>query len=165
MAQAFTDTLNGPLDFLDRPAPQHITELACELIRRKALRLDKSVHEGLSVSYHDPCNLARAGGLTEEPREVLKAVVSDFREMAADTIRARTFCCGGGGGMLADELMDVRMKSARARVEAFRATGANFLATACAICKAQLPPALEAHRVEASVGGVMDLLGKAILCT
>ena len=112
-AQAFMDTLNGPLDFLESPRPEHICELAARLIRQGRLKLDKTANDGLAVTYHDPCNLARAGGLTEEPREILRAVVKDFREMSADTIRERTFCCGAGGGLLADELMEVRMKGAK----------------------------------------------------
>jgi Fe-S oxidoreductase len=162
-AQAFTDTLNGPLDFLRSPRPEHICEFALRVMRRGGLRLDKAANDGLTVTYHDPCNLARAGGLTEEPREILRAVVPAFREMARDTIRARTFCCGAGGGMLADELMDVRMKGAKPRVEAFQASGANCLATPCAICKAQLPVAFQHYGVEAPVVGVMDLLGKALV--
>jgi Fe-S oxidoreductase len=162
-AQAFMDTLNGPLDFLESPCPEHICEFALRIIQRGGLRLNKAANDGQSVTYHDPCNLARAGGLTEEPREILRAVVSDFREMPAHTIRQYTFCCGAGGGLLADELMDVRMKGARPRVEAFQASGANYLATPCAICKAQLPVAFEHYGVTAQVGGVMDLLGKAIV--
>jgi Fe-S oxidoreductase len=162
-AQAFMDTLNGPLDFLESPRPEHICEFALRVIRRGSLRLNKAANDGLSVTYHDPCNLARAGGLMEEPREILRAVVSDFREMRADTIRERTFCCGAGGGLLADELMDVRMKGAKPRVEAFQASGANCLATPCAICKAQVPTAFQHYGVEAPVVGVMDLLGKAIM--
>jgi Fe-S oxidoreductase len=34
-----------------------------------------------AVTYHDSCNLARNGGLIEEPRFVLRNVVSDFRAM------------------------------------------------------------------------------------
>ncbi len=162
-AQAFMDTLNGPLDFLAKPYPEHICELADRLLRQGALRLAPEANDGLKVTYHDPCNLARAGGLLEEPRSILRAVVTDFREMSADTIRQKTFCCGGGGGLLADELMEVRMKGARPRVEAFQASGANYLATPCAICKAQLPVAFRHYGVEAQVGGVMDLLGKAII--
>ncbi len=162
-AQAFMDTLNGPLDFLESPRPEHICEFALRLIQRGGLRLDKAANDGRIVTYHDPCNLARAGGLIEEPREILRAAVNDFREMAAETTRERTFCCGAGGGLLADELMEVRMKGAKPRVEAFQASGANYLATPCAICKAQLPVAFEHYGVEASVGGVMDLLGKAIV--
>jgi len=162
-AQAFMDTLNGPLDFLCAPRPEHICEFALRMIRRGALKIDKSANDGQVVTYHDPCNLARAGGLIEEPRAVLRAAVNAFREMARDTIRERTFCCGAGGGLLADELMDLRMKGAKPRVEAFRASGANYLATPCAICKAQLPVAFQHYGVEAQVGGVMDLLGKAIV--
>ena len=51
------------------------------------------------MTYHDPCNLARSGGLIEEPREILRAAVNDFREMPDNTIRQNTFCCGGGGGL------------------------------------------------------------------
>ncbi len=162
-AQAFMDTLNGPLDFLATPRPEHICEFALRVIRRGGLRLDKAANDGQTVTYHDPCNLARAGGLLEEPREILRAVVNDFREMSPDTIRQRTFCCGAGGGLLADELMEVRLKGAKPRVDAFRASGANYLATPCAICKAQLPVAFQHYGVEAQVGGVMDLLGKAIV--
>ncbi len=162
-AQAFMDTLNGPLDFLESPRPEHICELAARLIRQGRLKLDKTANDGLAVTYHDPCNLARAGGLTEEPREILRAVVKDFREMSADTIRERTFCCGAGGGLLADELMEVRMKGAKPRMEAFRASGAGCLATPCAICKAQFPAAFEHYGLKAQVVGVMDLLGKAII--
>lgn len=162
-AQAFMDTLNGPLDFLDAPRPEHICELAVRIIRRDGVRLDKTANDGLSVSYHDPCNLARAGGLTEEPREILRQVVADFREMSPETTRQRTFCCGAGGGMLADELLELRLKGAKPRVEAFKATSANCLATPCAICKAQLPAAFQHYGVDAQVCGVMDLLGKALV--
>ncbi len=162
-AQAFMDTLNGPLDFLDAPRPEHICEFAARLICEGRVKLNKTANDGVVVTYHDPCNVARAGGLLEEPREILRAVVRDFREMPADTIRERTFCCGAGGGLLADKLMEVRMKGAKPRVEAFKTTGANYLATPCAICKAQLPVAFQHHGVEAQVGGVMDLMGKAIV--
>jgi len=162
-AQAFTDTLNGPLDFLESPRPEHILELVVRVLRQGKIKLDKSVNDSVTVTYHDPCNLARAGGLIEEPREVLRAVVNNFKEMSADTIREKTFCCGGGGGMLADEIMDLRIKGAKPRADAFKASGANCLATPCAICKAQLPAAFAHYEIDAPIVGVMDLLGKAIV--
>ena len=84
-------------------------------------------------------------------------------EMPADTIRELTFCCGAGGGLLAEELMEVRMKGAKPRIEAFQISGASHLATPCAICKAQLPAAFQHYGVQAEVVGVMDLLSKAIV--
>jgi len=162
-AQAFTDTLNGPLDFLESPRPEHILELVCRVLRQGKLKLDKSVNDNVTVTYHDPCNLARAGGLLDEPREVLRACVNNFREMSPDTIREKTFCCGGGGGMLSEELMDLRIKGAKPRADAFKASGATCLATPCAICKAQLPAAFAHYKIDAPIVGVMDLLGKAII--
>lgn len=163
VAGAFTADLNGPLDFLQPPRIEHICQIAARFIREGKLRLNPSANDGKSVTYHDPCNLARAGQLTEEPREILRAVVNDFREMPANTTREKTFCCGAGGGLLADELMDVRMKAAKPRIESFTTTGARLLATPCAICKAQLPAAFQHHGVEAEVVGVMDLLGNALV--
>jgi Fe-S oxidoreductase len=163
VANAFMDTMNGPLEAFKPPCPQHIIELAAGLLRRGALKLDKSRNEGLIVTYHDPCNVVRAGGIIEEPREILRAVVPEFREMPPDTIREKTFCCGAGGGLLTDELMDLRMKGAKPRAEACKATGANHMATVCAICKAQLPVVMEHYEMEVAISGVMDLLGKALI--
>jgi cellulose biosynthesis protein BcsQ len=36
--------------------------------------------------------------------------------MDEDTIRDRTFCCGGGGGLLTDDLMELRSGGARAQL-------------------------------------------------
>jgi Fe-S oxidoreductase len=46
-----------------------------------------------SVTYHDPCNLARSSGITEEPRFLLNKACSDSREMYPN--RADSFCCSG----------------------------------------------------------------------
>lgn len=162
-AALMMNTLNGPLDFLETSYPIHSCEFAANLIRRGALKLDKSANAKWAVTYHDPCNVARAGGLLEEPREILRAVVLDFREMPANTIRERTVCCGGGGGLLSEELMELRMAGGKVRAEACKATGANYLATVCAICKAQLRETMKHYQVGAEVGGVHDLVAKAIV--
>ena len=51
------------------------------------------------MTYHDSCNLARNGGLIEEPRYVLNRITTDFREMTLN--RAEAICYGGGGGLVA----------------------------------------------------------------
>ena len=62
--------------------------------------------------------------------------------MPADTIREKTFCCGAGGGLLTDELMPIRMAGGKPRAMAVKHVRANYLATICAICKAQLPESM-----------------------
>ncbi|MGI6284765.1 putative iron-sulfur-binding oxidoreductase FadF [Moorella humiferrea] len=152
----FTETINGQLPF----PVVHVIEEALDYIRSGRIRVNKEANPD-PVTYHDPCNLARAGDLIEEPREVLRAVVVDFREMIPN--REKSFCCGGGGGLLMDEILDVRVKLGKAKAEAVRETGAAVLCAPCAICKAQLPVVMKHHQVEVTVKGLTDLVGKAII--
>ena len=162
-AALYTDTMNGPLDFLDPPYPVHICEFTVEMLRRGALKLDKAANDDVLVTYHDPCNPSRAGGLLEEPREIIRAACNRFVEMPANTIREKTFCCGAGGGLLTDEIMPIRMAGGQPRAEACRSTEATYLGTICAICKAQLPELMKHWKVPVKVGGVHDLVAKALV--
>jgi Fe-S oxidoreductase len=82
--------------------------------------------------------------------------------MPESTIREKTFCCGGGNGLLSDEIMPIRMAGGKPRALAVKHTGANYLATVCAICKAQLPESMRYWDVPVKVGGVIDLLANAL---
>lgn len=163
-AGILTPTLNGPMTEWNPPYPYHISQYTVDMLRRGALngKIDKSANDEYVVTYHDPCNPARAGQLIEEPREILRACVNHFVEMPADTIREKTFCCGAGGGLLTDELMPIRMAGGKPRALAVKHTQANFLATICAICKAQLPESMKYWDVPVQVGGVVQLLGNAL---
>lgn len=130
------------------PAPQHICEFTNDLIARGALNLDKSANDHMTLTFHDSCNVARAsrmgnapGGQFTIPRDVIKASCNNFVDMAPDTIGDRTFCCGGGGGLLTDDLMEIRVKGALPRMEALRDVvdkqGVTHMAAICAICKSQ----------------------------
>ena len=79
------------------------------------------------LTYHDSCNVARAsrmgpmpGGQFILPREVIKASCNHFYDMPQDTIHDATYCCGGGGGLLTDDLMELRVKGALPRMEALK---------------------------------------------
>ena len=154
--------------------PTHICEFTWDLIERGALRFDKEANDRRVVTFHDSCNVARAsrmgdrpGGQFEIPRNVIRAVANHYVEMAPDTTREKTFCCGGGGGLLTDELLDLRVKGALPRMEALRqvadAQGVNFMATICAICKAQFTKVLPYYGFKMNmVGGVHQLVSTAI---
>ncbi len=150
VAYSFLTTLAGPWDFLDPryPVPQHICEFTYDLIQRGALRFDKSENDHMVLTYHDSCNVARAsrmgsepGGQFRIPREIIKATCNNFVDMPADTIRDATYCCGGGGGLLTDDLMELRVKGAVPRMEAVKNVvdhyGVTNMAAICAICKSQ----------------------------
>jgi Fe-S oxidoreductase len=150
VAYSFLNTLAGPFDFLDPrfPVPQHICEFTHGLIREGKLKFDKSQNDDMVLTYHDSCNVARAsrmgdmpGGQFVIPREIIKATCNHFHDMPTDTIGEATFCCGGGGGLLTDDLMELRVKGALPRMEALKQVveehGVTHMAAICAICKSQ----------------------------
>ena len=150
VAYSFLNTLAGPWDFLDPnyPVPQHICEVTYGLIQENKLKFDKSLNDDMVLTYHDSCNVARAsrmgdkaGGQFLIPREIIKATCNNFYDMSSDTIKEGTFCCGGGGGLLTDDLMELRVKGALPRMEALRRVveekGVTHMAAICAICKSQ----------------------------
>jgi Fe-S oxidoreductase len=115
------------------------------------------------VTYHDPCNLARAGKITEEPREILKTICRDYVEMTPN--RTENYCCGGGGGLVSiDEIRDFRTGlMGKRKADQIRATGAKLVVAPCANCKKQLKEVCEDNDLEdVSIIGLHDLLLKVI---
>jgi len=169
----FAVQLQSQLDLRYRQ-PMHICEFTWDLIQRGALKFDKEANDHRVVTFHDSCNVARAsrmgdhpGGQFEIPRAIIRAVANKYVEMAPGTTREKTFCCGGGGGLLTDELLDLRVKGALPRMESLRAVadenGVNFMATICAICKAQFTKVLPYYGFKMNmVGGVHQLVSTAI---
>ena len=110
------------------------------------------------------------GGQFTIPRALLAASVPRLVEMTGDTTRQRTFCCGGGAGMLADELMDVRVAGALPRAQALadvvRRDGVTHMAAICAICKTQFAQVLPAHDLAGvRVASLHQLVGDALVLT
>jgi hypothetical protein len=115
------------------------------------------------TTYHDPCNIARNGRLTEEPREILKIICKDFVEMTPN--RTENYCCGGGGGTVSiDEIRAFRTGPlGRRKAEQIRATGAKYLVSPCANCKKQLREVCEDNGLDdVQVVGLHDLILKVI---
>jgi len=154
--------------------PSHICEFTWDLIQRGAISFDRSANDHRIVTFHDSCNVARGsrmgdtpGGQFEIPRNIIRAVANKYVEMKPGTTHEQTFCCGGGGGVLTDDLMDLRVKGALPRMETLKQVvdgqGVNFMATICAICKAQFSKVLPFYGFKSSmVGGVHQLVSTAI---
>ncbi len=155
VAYSFWNTLIGPFDFLDPnyPVPQHICELTYDLLQRGALKLNPEANDDKVLTFHDSCNVARAsrmgdmpGGQFVIPRHIIKAACNHFVDMAPETIHDATFCCGGGGGLLTDDLVELRVKGALPRMEALQRViedhGVTHMAAICAICKSQFSKVL-----------------------
>ncbi|MFB3915576.1 MAG: sulfate reduction electron transfer complex DsrMKJOP subunit DsrK [Terriglobales bacterium] len=178
----YMDTMNGPADFLDVPVSPltgtrfdharstkmlHICEFTADLIHHGKLKLDPSRNNKWRVTFHDSCNPARAMGLLEEPRAILRSVCDHFFEMPENTIREQTFCCGSGAGLGTDENLEMRLRGGFPRANAVKYVkeqyGVNLLACICAIDKATLPTLMDYWVPGVEVAGVHELLGNALV--
>ena len=180
----YMDTMNGPADFLEVPVSPvtgtvfenarstkmvHICEFTADLIHNGKIKLDARRNDHWVPTYHDSCNPARAMGLLEEPRYILKNVSRNFHEMPENTIREQTFCCGSGAGLGTDENLEMRLRGGFPRANAVKYVrekhGVNLLTCICAIDKATLPTLLEYWVPGVEVAGVHELVGNALVMT
>ncbi len=87
----------------------------------------------VKVTYHDPCHLANAQGITEEPRELLRRIPGVELVEMKDANR----CCGGSGTFSVTHY-DLSMKILDKKMDNIQDTGANLIATCCPSCMMQL---------------------------
>ncbi|PID34477.1 MAG: reductase [Thiotrichales bacterium] len=174
---SFLNTLAGPFDFLDQnyPVPQHMLDVTWGLIQDGKLELNPAENDDMVLTFHDSCNVARGsrigdypGSQFDIPRNVIKAVCNHFYDMPQDTIHDATYCCGGGGGLLTDDLMELRVKGAQPRMEALKYVtgqeGVTHMATICAICKSQFTKVIPYYGFSMDqIVSVHQLVGNALV--
>ncbi|MFZ5979076.1 MAG: sulfate reduction electron transfer complex DsrMKJOP subunit DsrK [Candidatus Zixiibacteriota bacterium] len=178
----YMDTLNGPADFLEEPVSPitgtkfentkstkmvHITEFTADLIMNNKIKLDPKRNDHWRATFHDSCNPARAVGLIEEPRYVIRAACNNFFEMPENTIREQTFCCGSGAGLGTDENLEMRLRGGLPRANAVKYVhekhDVNILLCMCAIDKATLPTLMDYWVPGVEVGGIHEMVGNALI--
>lgn len=137
-----------------------LTEVHARYLRQGRIKVKKLPG---SYTYHDPCQIARNGGVYDEPRYILKQIVNDFREMSPDP--KYNWCCGGGGGLVAlgEETLEFRMSSAKVKADQMRGSGAEVVVTACENCHTQLDNLNEHYGLGKEVRFLSSLLADALI--
>src|SRR5207237_5717478 len=111
----------------------HHTEFLDELIRNGRLKISASEAKSVSVTYHDPCYLARVQNVTAAPRALLSRVAGPKGIVEMPRHGRQTSCCGAGGGrMWFDDTADKRV--GQSRVAEALDTGARTLCVSCPFC-------------------------------
>jgi len=155
----FIPTFCGP----DAPEVVNCLQYAWQQMEKGRIPMKEGVRIEERVTYHDPCNISRNGRITEEPREILKAICKDYVEMTPN--RRENYCCGGGGGTVSiDEIRAFRTGPlGRRKARQIKETGAEYVVSPCANCKKQLREVCEDNGLDnVQVVGLHDLLLKVI---
>ncbi len=139
---------------------RHHTEVLEELVPRLSLDLREE-----TLTYHDPCYLARGRGVVDAPRMVLETLGADLVEMRQHG--ERTQCCGAGGAQL--YIADDRRETPGGKVNDLRfeqvvETGAKTIAVACPYCPIMLSDAAgRAGRTDVRVADIAELVAERLV--
>lgn len=107
----------------------HSTQFIKKLVDEGKISFKEKITK---ITYHDPCDLGRASGVYEAPREILRAIPGvELVEMEGN--REQCKCCGGGGNL---EMVRPELSAAlaQAKIDEIKATGADMVITACQQC-------------------------------
>jgi len=135
------------------------TEVIARYLREGRIALARNRIKG-RITYHDPCQLGRNGGVIEEPRYIFSRMTDDFVELQPN--RTENWCCGGGGGLVAVGEKDFRMRSARVKADQIRAAAPDIVSTACENCHSQLTDLVGHYQINASVRFLSDMVAESL---
>jgi heterodisulfide reductase subunit D len=137
--------------------PLHATEMLAELSLAGRLPLEERKQV---VTYHDPCDLARNGGVYEAPRQAL-AAIPGLELAEVHERRERGLCCGGGGDLeMVDPELTVRI--AEKTFAKLEETGAETIVTACPQCVRTLTRGAAQSAPVKAVLDVVELVANAL---
>jgi len=119
--------------FKNKPQYAELREKGIDIVHTSQFLkdIDLGVTTDKRVTYHDPCDLGRHGGIYEEPRETIRKLAADFVEMPNH--HADALCCGAGGGVRGAFAKN-SIAMARRRLEEAEEIGAQVVLTECNSC-------------------------------
>jgi heterodisulfide reductase subunit D len=149
--QTWKECYNTDLELL------HATQLIEKLVQDGAISF-KEMHA--KVTYHDPCDLGRHGGVFEAPRQILRAIPG-LEIVELENNRAKSVCCGGGGNV---EMADADLSGtvAQKKIEEIERTGADTVITSCQQCVRTIKSRARRQKRNIHVMDITDLVVQAM---
>jgi Fe-S oxidoreductase len=138
----------------------HILEVLDQL--REQGKLKTEGMEKARLTYHDPCQIARRGGVIEEPRNLINMVAGNFVEMP--DAGKMNWCCGAGGGVSANERADeIRLKVFQRKKDQLDEIHAEGLISACSNCRIQIEDGLEEYNMDIPVLSLTETIAEHLI--
>lgn len=135
----------------------HTTEYLIRLIKEGRIPMQKLSE---TVTYHDPCDLGRNGGVYDAPREIVRSIPG-VRFVELPHHHEQALCCGGGGNLQSVDA-DLAKKIARLRTDEIRDSGATVVVSACQQCEQMLTAAVREAKLPVRVMDVSQLVLEAM---
>ena len=124
---------------------RHILEVLDTL--RKEGRLKVTGKETQKLTYHDPCQISRRGGVIDEPRNLINLFAENFVEMP--NAGKMNWCCGAGGGVSTNERADeLRLKVFQRKKDQLDEIQPDAIISACSNCRIHLEDGLEEYGMD-----------------
>ncbi len=132
----------------------HMTEFLDEAVASGKLKLKQI---GQTATLHVPCQLVRRGGVLAAPRNVMKALGLDLKELADSG--AVGWCCGGGGGVVSNKRADpIRYRAFELKRRQVEDTNAERFVTACGQCRITLNLGANKYKWDKKVDSLLELV-------
>ncbi|HCQ67404.1 MAG TPA: heterodisulfide reductase [Rhodobacteraceae bacterium] len=120
---------------------RHIIEVLDQLRAEGKLKTNGE-KDPAKITFHDPCQVARRGGVIAEPRNLLNMVADNFVE--TEDAGVMNWCCSGGGGVGANQRAnDLQEKAFGRKKKQIEDVAPEKIVTMCAFCHATLEDQLE----------------------
>ncbi len=136
---------------------RHILEVLDELCKDGRLKITGK--EKQRLTYHDPCQVSRRGGVIDQPRNLINLFAEDFVEMP-DHGRMG-WCCGAGGGVSSNERADeVRLKAFQRKKDQLDEIKPDAIISACSNCRINLEDGLEKNNMDIPLLSLTETLAE-----
>jgi Fe-S oxidoreductase len=136
---------------------RHILEVLDEF--RKDGRLKISGKDEQRLTYHDPCQISRRGGVIDQPRNLINMFSDNFVEMPDNG--KMNWCCGAGGGVSSNERADeIRLKVFQRKKDQLDAIKPDAIVSACSNCRIHLEDGLEEYHMDIPLMSLTETLAE-----
>lgn len=159
----------------------HVTELLAKWYENREFEIEPLDE---IITWHDPCQLGRRGGVFEAPRVLMKALSKKFKELPNHGVNS--FCCGGGGGGCAlptrienmaktlgipigdrdkkflDSALESLIKAGKIKVNEINQIKAKEVLTGCPVCIESIGFSIHYYHADAKVAHIVDVLADRI---
>ncbi|WP_143556053.1 (Fe-S)-binding protein [Solemya velum gill symbiont] len=136
---------------------RHILEVLDTFREEGRLKLKDKISE--KVTYHDPCQISRRGGVIDQPRRLIDLFADDFVEMP--DAGKMNWCCGAGGGVSSNERADeVRLQVFKRKKAQLEEVQPDAIISACSNCRIHIEDGLEEYGMDIPLMSLTETLAE-----